>query len=332
MAPAYARQDSGATSSSPNASATQTGQSGTAPAAAASGAQSGQTASDTNLQPLQAERHEGFWGKINPLARKKYVQRQMAPVRDRLNELDELTAANAKSIKDVDGRAQEGIRMASARANEADQHATDAGNRAQAAGETAQQANSHLQTVQQAVANLDQYQPVTDAEILLRPGQTTLSRKAKDALDQMAETAKNQKTYLFEVQGFSRGHGATAIENSQHMAEAVVRYLVINHDVPVYRIYLLGRGNAPMPAAAGESVPVRTQRDRVEVSLLKNASLEQLASTTPIQTPVSSSGSGSAAQGGATGTAVQSAPEKAPSSEPGNRQPASHTGNGTPQN
>ena len=28
-------------------------------------------------QPLTAERHEGFWGKLNPFARKKYVQRQM---------------------------------------------------------------------------------------------------------------------------------------------------------------------------------------------------------------------------------------------------------------
>src|SRR5581483_2445525 len=71
-----------------------------------------QTAADRNLQahqPLTYEKHEGFWGKINPFARKKYVQRQLGPVRDRVNELDELTAANAKNIKDVDARAQQGI-------------------------------------------------------------------------------------------------------------------------------------------------------------------------------------------------------------------------------
>ena len=81
-------------------------------------------------QPLQPDTREGFWGKMNPFARKKYVQRQMAPIRDRVNELDELTAANGKAIKDVDARAQEGIRVASAKATEADQHAQDAGNRA----------------------------------------------------------------------------------------------------------------------------------------------------------------------------------------------------------
>src|SRR5580700_11981324 len=57
-------------------------------------------------KPLQPPAREGFWGHLNPFARKKYVQRQTEPIRDRLNELDELTAANSKSIKDVDARAQ----------------------------------------------------------------------------------------------------------------------------------------------------------------------------------------------------------------------------------
>src|SRR5882762_2689756 len=76
---------------------------------------------------LQPDTHEGFWGKVNPFARKKYVQRQTAPIRDRVNELDDLTASNTKSIKDTDSRAQEGITLASTKANEADQHAIDAG-------------------------------------------------------------------------------------------------------------------------------------------------------------------------------------------------------------
>jgi hypothetical protein len=64
------------------------------------------------------------------------------------------------------------------------------------------------------------------------------------------------------------------------MAESVVRYLVLNHDIPVYRIYIVGMGNAPTPASAsaGEAKPKRIIGGRVEVSLLKN-NLEQLAST-----------------------------------------------------
>src|SRR5256886_7653833 len=111
----------------------------------------------TGKTPLQPDTHEGFWGKVNPFARKKYVQRQTAPIRDRVNELDELTAANSKMIKDVDSRAQEGVRLASTKANEADQHAIDAGNKAQMAQQTATQANTRLTTVEQVVGNIDQY-------------------------------------------------------------------------------------------------------------------------------------------------------------------------------
>jgi len=221
-------------------------------------------------EPLTYERHEGFWGHLNPFARKKYVQKQLDPVRGRLNELDEITAQNAKAIKDVDARAQEGIRLASLKANEADMHAIDAGNRAQLANQTAQQATTRLNSVEHVVDNIDQYQPATQAEIHFRPGQMALSTKAKQALDDIAEPLKDQKGYIIEVQGFSPGHGQEAIQNSQQMAQSVVRYLVLKHDIPVYRIYTVGMGNAPTPASAEGSKATRTRGGRVEVALLKN--------------------------------------------------------------
>jgi outer membrane protein OmpA-like peptidoglycan-associated protein len=236
------------------------------------------TTNATGKPALQPDTHEGFWGHLNPFARKKYVQRQTAPIRDRINELDELTSANSKAIKDTDARAQQGIQLASAKANEADQHAIDAGNKAQAAQQTADQARTRLNNVEKVVTNIDQYQPTTQTEIRFRRGQTVLSKNAKEALDEMATPLKNQRGYVVEVQGFSSGHGQAAIANSQKMAESVVRYLVLNHDIPIYRIYLVGMGNAPTPATTGEAKPKRIIGGRVEVSLLKN-DLEQLAST-----------------------------------------------------
>src|SRR5437588_1395427 len=220
---------------------------------------------------LQPDTHEGFWGHLNPFARKKYVQRQTAPIRDRVNELDELTAANSKMIKDVDSRAQEGVRLASTKANEADQHAIDAGNKAQMAQQTATQATTRLTPVEQVVGNIDQYKPATQTEIRFRPGQSLLSKRAKEALDQMATPLKSQRGYIIEVQGFASGRGQSAISNSQRMAESVVRYLVLNHEIPVYRIYLLGLGNAPVQASADGAKPRRTSGGRVEISLLKNS-------------------------------------------------------------
>jgi outer membrane protein OmpA-like peptidoglycan-associated protein len=249
--------------------------------ASQSSSQASQTAPDANSdenlsarQPLQPEVREGFWGKVNPFARKKYVQRQLTPIRDRVNELDDLTAENARQIKDVDARAQAGIRQADAKATLADQHAVDAGNRAQQANQTATQANNRLNTVEHVVGNIDQYQPATQTEIRFRSGQTVLSSKDRQALDDMTADLKGQKGYIIEVQGFSTGAGQYGIRNSQAMANSVVRYLVEKNDVPVYRVFVMGMGNAKLPAEDGTA---RAHGNRVEISLMKN-DVDQLAS------------------------------------------------------
>ena len=56
-------------------------------------------------QPLEPQTREGFWGHLNPFARKRFVRRQLDPIRNRMNELDELTAKNARDIRDADTRA-----------------------------------------------------------------------------------------------------------------------------------------------------------------------------------------------------------------------------------
>jgi len=270
--PALAQQT---TSTTPDQQASQPSQ-----AAPASQSTDSSQVGATGKQPLGPPAREGFWGRVNPFARKKYVQRQTQPIADRINELDELTATNGKQIKDVDSRAQEGIRLASTKANEADQHAIDAGNKAQMAQQTATQANTRLGTVEQVVSNIDQYKAATQTEIRFRPGQSVLSENAKSALDELATPLKSQRGYIIEVQGFSSGHGSAAIATSQKMADSVVRYLVLNHEIPVYRIYVVGMGNAPVASAdeqAGTKAK-RTSGGRVEISLLKN-DLEQLAST-----------------------------------------------------
>lgn len=210
----------------------------------------------------------------HPLTTKKYVQGQVRPIQDCLNTLDDAAATNSKMIKDVDTRTQQGIQQASMRTNEADQHATDADNRAQAAQQAAAQTTAHLSSVEQVVGNLGQYKSGSQTEIDFRSGQTVLSKKAKDALDEMAAPLKDQRSYILEVRGFSSGHGQAAMAASRQMADSVVRYLVYTHNIPVHRIYALGMGNPPADAG---SKAKHASGGRVEISLLKNelASAEQ---------------------------------------------------------
>jgi outer membrane protein OmpA-like peptidoglycan-associated protein len=269
MVPAMAQQNSSSTTNSQQpATSTQN-----APAA------QDQASTDTSArQPLQPQLKQGFWGHLNPFARKKYLERQLSPIRNRVNELDELTASNTKMLKDVDSRATEGIRLASAKADQADQHAVDAGNRAQQANQTATQAGARLDTVSNVVGNIDQYKPATQAEIHFKAGQTVLSAKAKEALDEMAQNLKDQKGYIVEVQGFAPGRGSAAISSSHAMADSVVRYLVLNHEIPVYRIFEVGMGNAPVQSADGKTTKLRG--GKVNVTLMKNG-IDQLATAQP---------------------------------------------------
>jgi outer membrane protein OmpA-like peptidoglycan-associated protein len=267
--PVFAQQSSSSSSTQP----------------AASASSSGQTA--TGKEPLtykpsdfwDGDQPSGFWLIFHPFASKAYVRRNTQAIQDRVNELNELTESSAKQIKDVDARAQQGIQLASAKADEADQHAADASNKAQMAQQTATTVDGRATTVATVVGGLDQYKPENRTVIRFRPGQSALSKQAKEALDQTAMQAKDQKGYVIEVQGFAAGSGQSAIAASRKMADAVQRYLVLNHDIPPYRIYVLAMGNAPVASEEG-TTDKHVSRNRVEVGFLKN-DLGELATATP---------------------------------------------------
>jgi outer membrane protein OmpA-like peptidoglycan-associated protein len=223
-------------------------------------------------KPLEMQSKEGFWGHMNPLARKKWVKRQVDPIKDRTNELDQLQAKNANDIRDVDTRSQAGISRAMDAANTADQHAADASNRANAANTLAGNASTRTDALNGTVSNLDQYQTVTSSAVRFSAGRTTLGPKAKTDLDDLASKLGSEKGYILEVQGYSR----SGVQSSQAMADSVVRYLVTEHQVPVYRIYRTGLGKQTATASTDGEKPVT---NGVRVTLLHN-SLATMGSST----------------------------------------------------
>ena len=232
----------------------------------------------SDREPLQEPKSQGFWDGddpnivnlvTHPFARKAYVLRHTQPIKDRLNELDELTSENSRHIKDVDARTQQGVQMVSEKVSLADQHATDASTKAQTAQTAANQASTQVASAEQLVSSLDQYKGGEQTEIRFRAGQTALSKTAKTALDQMAEPLKSQKSYIIEVRGFAPGRGQAAVASSKKMTDSVVRYLVLTQNVPVYRIYTMNLGNMQVGEGSGQHVT----SGRVEVSVLQNGAV-----------------------------------------------------------
>jgi outer membrane protein OmpA-like peptidoglycan-associated protein len=250
------------------------GQTNSTSSSSSSQAASPQDSSD--LEPLPPQTKGDFWDGddpnllnlvTHPFANKKYVQRMTRPIKDRLDELDAITTENSSKIKDVYARAQQGLQLASEKETLADSHSTDAANRAQQAQSAATDASNHVSMAEKVVGSLDQYKSGTQTEIRFRAGQTMLSKQAKDALDDMAAGLKDQRSYIVEVQGFASGRGQAAIASSQKMADSVVRYLVLSHQIPVYRIYVLSMGNTP---AAEGTAAKHLSGGRVEVSVMKS--------------------------------------------------------------
>ena len=143
------------------------------------------------------------------------------------------------------------------------------------------------------VNGLDQYHQATEVEIAFHGGQPVLRPAARKQLDDFAANLAGRKGYIVEVEGYSPLAGNTGIQSSRRLTEAVNRYLVIEHEIPVYRLRSVALGNAPvtgMDSDSDETKPVRVSC--VRIRLMENslaareaASLSDAATSTGAERP-----------------------------------------------
>jgi len=131
------------------------------------------------------------------------------------------------------------------------------------------------------ISSLDDYEPQHVLAVNFRTGSAVLSMDSKTKLDEVATKAMNSKGYVLEVSGFTDSTGSITRNRalSQRRADAVIRYLVENHRIPLRRIitpYGFGETNA---VAENNTRDGRAQNRRVEVKLLVNKGLIQQAPT-----------------------------------------------------
>jgi OmpA-OmpF porin, OOP family len=98
-----------------------------------------------------------------------------------------------------------------------------------------------------------------------------LSKKAKEALDQLGNDIPNTKGYVIQLLGGTDSVGSAQYNYklSEMRASAVVQYLATQYNVPAYKIYLAGLGEDKQ-AASNKSSEGRAKNRRVDVQLLTN--------------------------------------------------------------
>lgn len=205
-------------------------------------------------------------------ASKGYVRNQTTPLVNKVNELDDVTAQNTKAIKDTDARAQAGIQKAQSTADSADQQALAAGQQATQAQAQANTAAQKVETLQTTVANLDNYHVVNEAAVQFGVNKSNLTKNAKAELDQLARNAPNVKGYIFVIEGHTDSTGSAAHNDtlSNRRADAVVRHLVANNNIPAFRVYVVGLGEKS-PVGSNKTSHGRSKNRRAEVKLMSNS-------------------------------------------------------------
>ena len=199
-------------------------------------------------------------------ATKKYVRNRIGervtPLENRTGELEETSRRNTQEISRLNRDLQEVRAMADRAQQQADRAAS-----------SAEQANTRVAGVETSVndirANLDKYTLKKTVTVFFDAGKTELLPETIEGLDALASQIKDKTGFILEIQGFASSEGNPARNEtlSQERCEAVRRYLADKHNVPIFRMSIIGMG-VSRPVADNSTPEGRKQNRRVEVRLL----------------------------------------------------------------
>ncbi len=221
-------------------------------------------------------------------ATKSYVRKSIDPVNGKVDQQGQQIGETSASLKSTQSTLQsdetklsatdETAKGADARAGDAlnkagqaDDKATQAGTRADAAGQKADQVGQNLDGFKKDTANqfasLEDYKKVSSATVNFKFNSEKLDADARQSLDQMV-AGNNYRRFYIAVEGFTDRTGNDEYNEalSKRRADAVVAYLVAQHDIPVYRIQMIGLGK-DKPVDDAKTRAARAKNRRVEVTI-----------------------------------------------------------------
>jgi len=219
-------------------------------------------------------------------ATKKHVKAVVAPMEARIGGVEKRAGQSEADIdalekqlsqtSEIASGAEREAKNAKALALTADGKAVAAGERASGAQALAEKGIAKIGEVEVEFAksldrmnqNVDNYQMVRAESITFGFNKSDLSKDMVAKLDAFAASIKDKNKYVVEIQGFTDkiGNAIYNQELSQKRAMAVMRYLNVNHSIPLRRIQLLGVG-AENPVADNKTRTGREQNRRVEIKV-----------------------------------------------------------------
>jgi OmpA-OmpF porin, OOP family len=141
----------------------------------------------------------------------------------------------------------------------------------------ADRANAGVTAANERISAIDDYTVQDSTTVYFKVNSTVLTPEFKQALDEIAQKATTNKGYVIEITGYADSTGNMARNRvlSQQRADAVVRYLQENHEIPLRRIVTPFGYGSLRPAADNATAEGRKQNRRVEVKILVSRGITQ---------------------------------------------------------
>lgn len=141
----------------------------------------------------------------------------------------------------------------------------------------AERANAGVAAANERITAIDDYTVQDSTTVYFRVNSAVLTPEYKQALDEIAQKTATNKGYVIEITGYADSTGNMARNRvlSQQRADAVVRYLQENHDIPLRRIVTPFGYGSLRPAADNTTAEGRKQNRRVEVKVLVSRGITQ---------------------------------------------------------
>ena len=141
----------------------------------------------------------------------------------------------------------------------------------------ADRANAGVVSTNERISAIDDYVVQDTVPIFFNVNSAVISAQDKQALDALAQKAVGTKGYVIEITGHADASGNAERNRvlSQQRADAVVRYLQENHEIPLRRIVTPFGYGQMKPVADNNTPEGRRQNRRVEVKILVSRGMAQ---------------------------------------------------------
>lgn len=193
-------------------------------------------------------------------ATKGYVRSQVQPVNTKVNQVQQQAQQQIKDTNNKLDQTNQNLSDTQKTLNATTETANAADSRSSQAMNGVKQNSGQINSLNSFAANLDAYKSVDQEVVHFAFNRSVLTTADKADLDKLASEAQGEKRYVITLQGFTDQTGPASynLALSRRRAQSVIRYLVSQHDIPVYLIHMVGMGEADLVNQG------RTRQDRAD--------------------------------------------------------------------